>query len=34
MEYEERDVAGILVRWLESGDGFPVVLVHGIPHRA
>ncbi len=26
-----RDVAGILMRWVEHGDGFPVVLVHGIP---
>lgn len=31
MEYSERDVDGVPIRWLESGDGFPVVFVHGIP---
>ena len=25
------DLAGETVRWSESGSGFPVVLVHGIP---
>lgn len=31
MEYSEREVGGVPIRWLESGDGFPVVFVHGIP---
>lgn len=34
MQYQERDVGGVPVRWLESGAGFPVVLVHGIPTSA
>jgi pimeloyl-ACP methyl ester carboxylesterase len=25
------DVGGVPMRWLESGTGHPVVLVHGIP---
>ncbi|CAN5524021.1 hypothetical protein BH23ACT7_BH23ACT7_08190 [soil metagenome] len=31
MHDRERDVAGIPMRWVEHGHGFPVVLVHGIP---
>jgi len=31
MHQRDRDVTGIPMRWVENGDGFPVVLVHGIP---
>lgn len=31
METQERVVADVPMRWIEHGEGFPVVLVHGIP---
>lgn len=31
MKSQTADVAGIRMRWIEHGDGVPVVLVHGIP---
>ncbi len=31
MQEQERDVDGVRTRWLEHGEGRPVVLVHGIP---
>lgn len=31
METQERFVADVPMRWIEHGEGFPVVLVHGIP---
>lgn len=31
MDPRERVVANIPMRWLEHGEGFPVVFVHGIP---
>lgn len=31
MEYQTATVQGIPMRWAEAGDGFPVVLLHGIP---
>lgn len=30
-DLHEVDVDGVPTRWIEGGDGFPVVLVHGIP---
>lgn len=34
MEARSIDVDGIRMRWIEHGDGMPVVLVHGIPTSA
>ncbi len=31
MEAKTADVSGILIHWLEEGEGLPVVLIHGIP---
>ena len=31
VQEHQTDVDGVAVRWLEEGDGVPVVLVHGIP---
>lgn len=34
MEYQTTEVDGVPIRWLEVGEGFPVVFVHGIPASA
>ncbi len=31
MKLKTADIDGIRMRWLEQGEGFPVVLIHGIP---
>lgn len=31
MQPRHLEVDGVPIRWLESGDGPPVVLIHGIP---
>jgi pimeloyl-ACP methyl ester carboxylesterase len=31
VEERQATVRGVPVRWTEAGEGFPVVLVHGIP---
>lgn len=34
MEFQEMLIGSVSIRWLEQGEGFPVVFVHGIPTSA